>query len=119
MDDKKYTGIDPRGYTITLSSKRYEEHIVNESGHTDVPPEDIMNAVKSPAVIYQSSFFPSRDVYFAKTSTTHPPLYVKVAAEMNEDEKSGDVVTSFLSKEIGGGIDGKKGPKYVNFSNKI
>ena len=118
MDDKKSVVTDPRGYTVSLSYKRYEEHIVAESGHIDVPIGDIMNTVEDPLVIYESSR-PRRDVYFGGHSTIHPKCFVKVAVEINNKEKSGEVVTSFLTKKIGGGINETKGPKYVGFSNKL
>ena len=55
MDDKKSVVTDPRGYTVSLSYKRYEEHIVAESGHIDVPIGDIMNTVEDPLEIYVNS----------------------------------------------------------------
>ena len=116
---KIFCELSPLEYKVTLSSDRYEKHIVGESGHIDVLPEDIQKAIRSPGVIYQSSSFPSRDVYFAKTSSVHPPLFVKVAVEVNVENKSGEVVTAFLADGIKGGIDKEAGPKYVGFSNKL
>lgn len=119
MDDTKSVVTDPRGYTVSLSHKRYKEHIIAESGHIDVPIGDIMNTVEAPLAIYESSKFPKRDVYFGGCSTIHPNRFVKVAVEINNQEKSGEVVTSFLTRKIGGGINETKGPKYVGFSNKL
>ena len=85
---------DPRGYTVSLSKERYDSHIIGESGHIDVPHKDIRSAVEKPYVIYNSARFEGRQLYFAKCSSVHPPLYVKVAAEMNETQKTGEVVTA-------------------------
>lgn len=119
MDENLFTQEDPRGYFITLSSARYHEHIVKESGHTEIQPNEIQEAIKSPCVIYQSKSHPERDVYFAKTSCEYPFLLVKIAVDIHEENKTGDVVTSFLSKEIKGGIDEERGPKYIDYNNKL
>lgn len=117
--EKDFYAADPRGYKITLSSARYTTHIIGESGHTDVLPKDIMRSIEDPVRIYQSSGWPSRDVYFAKSSSKYPKLYVKTVAEIDEDERSGEVVTAFLQKKIGGGIDEEKGPKYVRNDDEL
>lgn len=117
MEDKdSYDVVDPRGYVVSLSSHTYEKHIIEESGHAELTPPEIMETVKSPVVIYQSSRDESVDVYFGKSSQLYPPLYVKAAVEIDEESKTGKVKTAFLSKHISGGI--KEGElKYVNFAN--
>lgn len=119
MEDDHYVVKDPRGYVVSLSKTRYENHIVAESGHTDVPVGDIMKAVEKPFIIYESSQNPSRDVYYGICSSVHPSLYVKVPVQVNESEQCGEVVTAFLSKKISGGINETKGPKYVSYSNQL
>lgn len=121
MSDREtlFSVKDPRGYVVSLSKERYDSHIIGESGHVDVPHQDIRSAVEKPYVIYNSARFEGRQLYFAKCSSVHPPLYVKVAAEMNEPQKTGEVVTAFLSKKVGGGIDEEKGPIYIGYSNQL
>lgn len=119
MEDDHYVVKDPRGYIVSLSKSRYENHIVSESGHTDVPVGDIIKAVEEPVVIFESSQTSKRDVYFGKCSSVHPTLYVKVPVQVNQAKQSGEVVTAFLSKKVSGGINETKGPKYVGYSNKL
>ena len=114
-----FSTIDPRGYEVHLTKEQYLKHIIEESGHTTVPTQDIQRAVEMPAIIYQSSYLSNVDVYFAKTSSIYPPLYVKVAVAVNEAEKSGEVRTSFLSKTISGSINTEGGPKYIDYNNKL
>ena len=113
-----FSTLDPRGYTVHLSEKQYTEHIVGESGHTEVPASDIKKAIESPTAIYASSKFPDTDVYFSKTSSIYPPLYVKVAVNIFDNDKTGDVRTSFLSKSISGAIDVRR-LKYLEINNKL
>nr|DAH72100.1 MAG TPA: nuclease [Caudoviricetes sp.] len=117
-EDTLFTEKDPFGNAITLSTDRYNQHIVQESGHTDVYPDDIKSTISSPAVIYQSSQRPSRNVYFAKTAG-RPPFYTKVAAEIDESTKTGAVVTAFTTKKIAGGINEERGPLYIARDNKL
>ena len=120
MDDSLlFQETDPRGYIIALSSDRYNRHIVGESGHVNVKPEDIRGAIKHPNVIYQSSVYPSSDVYFAKSSPQNTNLYVKVAVAIYSETMQGDVMTAFLSNNISGGIQLDGGLKYVDNDNKL
>lgn len=118
-EDVLFTEKDPLGNQISLSTERYTQHIIHDSGHTDIYPEDIRMAIVNPAIIYQSSTFPNRNVYFAKSCIAHPTLYTKVAAEVDTEMKSGNVVTAFPSKAVSGGIDTERGPLYVDFNNKL
>lgn len=118
-EDILFVQSDPRGYEISLTSEQYFGHIIQESGHTEVPIQDIQEAVKNPIAIYQSGYKPSRDVYFAKTSSVYPKLYVRVTAEINESDKTGDIVTTFLNRKIEQGIDEERGPKYIDYNNKL
>lgn len=114
-----FSTSDPRGYAVSLDKERYERHIIGESGHTEVPAKDIQKAVEKPCVIYGSGYKPTCDVYFAKSSSVYPALYVRVIVEMDEEQKKGDVVTSYISKKIDGQIDLKGGPKYLDINNKL
>ena len=118
-DELLFTQNDPRNYSITLTSERYYGHIIEESGHTDGPVKDIQEAIKQPVAIFQSSQRPSRDVYFSQTSSIHPQHYIKVTTEIDEENKTGDVVTAFISPEIKGGINIEGGLKYIGYSNKL
>lgn len=111
--------MDPRGYTVVLSQDRYDQHIIGESGHNEVLIQDIMGAVENPQLIYGSCQYTTRDIYFAKTSSTYPLLYVKVPVNIDEEKKEGTVVTAFLVKTVKGGIDEENGPKYINYHNKL
>lgn len=118
MDDVLFEEKDPLGNVITLSTERYNQHIIQDSGHTDIYPEDIRRTIVSPIVIYPSSRSQSRNVYFSK-STGHPTYYTKVAAEIDEETKTGTVVTAFTSKEIAGGINKEGGALYIDINNKL
>lgn len=118
VEDTLFTEKDPFDNAIALSTERYNQHIIQESGHTDVYPDDIKSAISSPVVIYQSSQRPSRNVYFAETAG-RPPLYTKVTAEIDKSTKTGAVVTAFTTKKISGGINEERGPLYVARNNKL
>lgn len=105
---------DPRGYDIVLTKYQYVEHILIESEHTDISPEDIRRCVCSPDAVYQSSRRENRDVYFSKSSHQHSNLYVKAVVEIDDAaKKEGHVVTTFVQPHISGGIVESGGLKYV------
>ncbi|KXG78306.1 hypothetical protein [Thermotalea metallivorans] len=101
-----FTTTDPRGYIISCSTERFNEHIV--SGH--VIMRDNLNAIKStieePEVIYKSSQSPIRDVYFSKVPTSsYPKMYTKVVVQIDDGNMTGEVVSAWPQKDISGGID--------------
>lgn len=76
---------DPRGITVTLSQKQYQEHIINASGHAIMAQniEAIKGAVKQPDMIYESTNSgPSeyREVYikYHCCATYEPEMCTKV-----------------------------------------
>lgn len=115
IDTVLFETKDPLGRTISLSSNRYYEHIIssdmNHQAHPEFTPDEIKKAIESPEVIYKS-VFPDSDVYFGKTSSLYPKLYLKVPVAIYENNTTGEVQTAFLSKHISGNID-ERGLKYV------
>lgn len=111
---------DPRGYHISLSSDQYYNHIistVDHNAHTEFTPDEIRASVENPEVIWQSERIPSSDLYFGRTSATYPNMFIRTAVAMNEQEKTGEVMTAHLSKRISGGKEG--GIKYVSYKSKL
>ena len=111
---------DPRGYRISLSSDQYYNHIVSTDGHqahNEFTPIEIKDCVEDPDMICESESVASRDLYFGKKSATYPSLYLRTVVEVDNDEKSGEVVTAHLTKNPTGGKDG--GLRYVNFKSKL
>lgn len=105
---------DPREYTVSLSSEQYYNHIVstdNHQAHAEFVPDEIKACIESPDTIYQSSSSSSRDVYFGKTSSRYPMLNLQTVVSVNDSEKTGEVVTAYLTKHYSGVKDG--GLKYV------
>lgn len=68
-------------------------------------------------MICQSDSVSSRDLYFGKKSTTYPALYLRTVVEVDDGEKTGEVVTAHLTKNPTGGKDG--GLRYVNIKSKL
>lgn len=111
---------DPRGYRISLSSDRYYNHIistVDHNAHTEFTPDEIRACVERPDVIWQSESIPTSDLYFGKTSATYPQLFLRTAVAVNNQAKTGEVMTAHLTKKISGGKDG--GMRYVSYKSKL
>lgn len=109
---------DPRGYRVVLSSEQYNNHIlssVDHNPHNEFTPEEIKECIEQPEIIYQSESVPSRDLYFGRTSNTYPNLFLKTVVAMDEEMKTGEVVTAHLSKDLSRG----KELKYVNYRSKL
>ncbi len=118
--DLLFKAEDPRGYSITLSSDQYYNHIVSSvdhNAHTEFTPEEIRKCIEEPQVIVESKSVPSRDLYFGRTSAAFPQLFLRTAVEIDDDMKTGEVVTAHLSKSLSGGKDG--GIKYVSYRSKL
>ena len=120
MDDELlFETVDPRGYRVVLSAERYYGHIISSDGghnpHPEFSPDEIKSTIQKPIAIWEGRE-PDSDVYFAKTSSQYPTLFMKVAVSTYDD--CGDVTSAFLSKEMKGGIK-EGGLKYVNYSNGL
>lgn len=113
-DDILFSAKDPLNRSIILSSNRYYGHIISsDNGHQAHPeftPEEIKKAIEEPDVVYES-IRPNTDVFFGKTCTQYPSLYLKVPVILYSDN-TGEVSTAFLSKHISGNIN-EGGLKYV------
>lgn len=119
-DKLLFTTNDPRGYTISLSNDQYVNHIISSEGHTphnEFTPDEIKDCIEKPAMICQSASISTTDLYFAKTSARYPALFLETVVDVNDERKTGDVVTAYLKKNPTGGKDG--GLKYVNFKSKL
>lgn len=125
MDAEKGTDLfeteDPNKRTITLSENRYFGHILTSDGnhqaHPEITPAEIKDAVEDPEVIYKSTL-PDSEVYFSRTSSLYPKMYVKVAVATYEGGTVGDVMTAHLSKHISGNID-EGGLLYVRSKPRV
>lgn len=119
-DDLLFDTVDPRGYRVVLSSDRYYGHIISSdaghNAHTEFTPDEIKEAIETPITIWEG-LQPDSDVYFAKTASQYPALYMKVAVSTYSD--CGDVMSAFLSKEMNGGIKKEGGLKYVCYNNGL
>jgi hypothetical protein len=103
--DLIFEASDPRKYKVSLSKAQYYNHVIDESGHTEFTTEELRKCISCPEVIYQSSTHDNRDVYFSKTCSTYPKLYLTAAVEIdNHLEHTAHVVTAHLTKHIKGGI---------------
>lgn len=114
-----FTAESPLGYHVILTADRYYHHIISSGygheAHPEFTPEEIKDGIENPVVVYEGTA-PDTDVYFSKTASTYPNLYLKVPVATYPEV--GEVKTAFLQKRISGGIkDG--GIKYANFSNKL
>lgn len=104
-----FSKVDPLGYYVSLSSDQYHLHIIGESEHAGVKPEDICQCIVSPQAIYKSTYQKTdRMVYFSEYSSSRTGMLLKTVTEL-EDKASATVVTSFPVKKIGGGIDTSEG----------
>lgn len=111
---------DPRGYSVSLSKSQYYDHIistVDHNAHTEFTPDEIKSCIEEPEVIWQSSSVSSRDLYFGQKSKAYPTLYLRTAVEVDDEAKTGEVVTAHLTKKLAGGKD--DGLKYVNHKSKL
>ena len=113
-----FEATDPRGYRITLSSHQYYDHIVSSEGHdahNEFTPDEIKECIEHPNVIYQSESVAARDLYFGKSSATYPHLFLRTAVSVDDQERTGEVVTAHLTKRLSGG----KELKYVNYKSEL
>lgn len=118
-DKALFVANSPLGYSVTLSTGTYYNHIISpEDGHTphtEFSPDDIKQTIEEPLTVYEGTRS-NTDVYFSKAVTTYPSLSLKVPVLVSPE--GGEVITAFLQKSISGGIkDG--GIKYVSRSNKL
>lgn len=101
-----FTHIDPLGYSVTCDQDQWNNHII--TGHTIMNNNIVAveDAIKNPDVIYKSSQSPIRNVYFGKSaSSTYSNLYTKVVVEVDEQNKTAEVVSAWPQPTIAGGID--------------
>ena len=103
---------DPTGFPVSLSSERYN-HILVDSGHTEVSPSNIARTIENPELIYKGNIQDTR-WYFARGNSTIPALYTFVAVAEYEDE--GDVRTAYVRRDI---PTNNGGCIYVNVNNKL
>lgn len=117
-DSIEFKQKDPRGYEVWLSSERYSEHIIRESGHTEIEIEDIQKAIAKPKYIYKGTN-PNSLEYFGWSCKKYPKLMPHVSVAEYEDH--GDIRTAFPVKKVGGSIIPfeEGGCIYVGISNKL
>ena len=113
-DDILFSAKDPLNRDIILSSNRYYGHIISsDNGHQAHPeftPDEIKATIEGPDAIYESKR-PNVDVFFGKSCSQYPSMYLKVPVVIYSDN-TGEVTTAFLSKHISGNIN-EEGLKYV------
>jgi hypothetical protein len=105
---------DPRGYSITCEPDTWNDHII--IGHPIM--YDNLAAVKeticNPDAIYISNQKPTRNVYFAKASTsTYNGLYTKVVVAVDDKTMTGSVISAWPQPAMTGGILDRGGVIYV------
>lgn len=86
--------------TVTWTEPIATRHPIME-GNLDAVKETIEN----PEAIYISSQTPVRNVYFARSTTaTYTGLYTKVVVTVDDNNKTGSVVSAWPQKAMTGGI---------------
>ena len=104
-DDLLFTAMDPNNYPVTLTSSRYYGHIISsDNGHQAHPeftPAEIKKAIEKPLLIYESNR-PNNIVYFSRSCSKYPTMYLKVAVNTYPD--FGDITTAHLTPCVKGGL---------------
>lgn len=115
-----FTATDPNGYQVVLTSNRYYSHIISSDGnhqaHPEFTPDEIKQTIEHPMVIYESTE-PNSDVYFSKSCSQYPHMFLKVAVDTYKD--CGNVNTAFLTPHIKGRINEEGGLKYANYKSGL
>lgn len=111
MDNVVFTATSPLGHQI-ICTDRNKLHIC-EHKIMEQNLKAVENTIINPVAIYKSLDNIKRQVFFSKTPATYSPLITKVVVEVNDKDMTGEVVTAFPKKEIGGGIDEEEGLLYV------
>lgn len=112
---------DPNGRTVFLSKTRYYEHITSSDAghqaHTEFTIPEMEEAIKDPEAIYESNL-PDAEVYFCRSSSLYPKMYLSVAVATYEDGNVGDIMTAHLTKHISGNIN-EGGLLYVRSKPRV
>lgn len=109
MDDCLFIEHSPLGYKVCCYKSDWENHIICETGHPIMKEnlQSVQMTVKDPDVVYLSSQWENRDIYFKRCvqATYGGILYTKVVVEKPDiKDEHGYVVTSWPNKGISGNI---------------
>jgi len=101
MDDKVFTVSSYNGYSVSLSSSTFNEHILPQHGEMIGSDPIISSTISHPDVVFQDVDYNNREDYYKNVSPSNKKM--KVVVEYTEDETNttiGEVVTAFYTKRI-------------------
>jgi len=105
-----FTIVDYKSRTVTLSSEKWDNHIISRHPEMADYVSSVEETVLNPDVVYESKSDTETEVFFRlATETKHPKLYITVPVGYNNNK--GNVKTAFFQPDFGG--INEKGIKYV------
>ena len=99
--------VDAFGTNVTCSAYHWHNHVA--SGHHEIMinnKEAVIDTLKYPETVYQSSEYEDRKVFFKKSSLStynSDRFYTKVIVGYTTEDR-GEIVTAFPVQSIKGGI---------------
>ena len=95
---------------VKLRSTQLRDHIVGNSGHTEMAFDlaSIAKTVEDPDYIFESKSNKQRDLYFGLgRHKFYTRMYVKVIVDFTNPSE-GDVITSYIGRTVSGDLGRKK-----------
>lgn len=94
---------NPEGTTVFCSTDQWEKHVVERHAVMSKNLPAVRDTIQNPDLIFDSADTENRSVYFKRTHLSTYRIHTKVITE-RIDSFTEQVVTSFPSKEVKGGI---------------
>lgn len=110
MSENYFCTKDALNRNVKLESTQLRDHIISNSGHTEMAFDltSIAKTVEDPDYIYESKTNDQRDLYFGLGHHKfYKKKYVKVIVDFTNPSE-GNVITSYIIKTVSGNLGRKK-----------
>ena len=98
-----YRVEDPRGLEVTLTPKRWNQHVIVHHPDMSARLKDVLLTVHDPEVIQLSTYDPDVHLYFRRKARgfgKFSQLFIAVVVRVDLRQVSGDIVTAHLMNAL-------------------
>ena len=108
MAETKFSVTSYNGITVSCSKERWDTHIVLHE-IMDRNVEAVKDTIKDPDIVYRSDQNDDREVFYKKSALSTYSMNTKVIVQYGQGKKNpdsivGEVVTSFPTNKVKGGV---------------
>ncbi len=111
-----FTAKSPTGYDIVCTTETWDNIVSTKHPVMKDNQNKVVDAITEPVAIFRSSQAENRHVYFGGKTTYSPyknSFFTKVVVEVDENNKTGEIKSSWPQMQIAGGIVEDGGLLYV------